>query len=285
MREVQRKGRDLRVPSIEDCEEVDCLNCGTRYRGRHCPLCGQPAVVKRLSTRGLFPNLLVSVLGGDNAFFNTCLNLCYRPGYMVRDYICGSRARYFQPIRMLVCLVAVFALVSFVFDSNYAPFRLSEDPSVLANVHSATLQKAIHLLQGLLSNNVAYSLFSAFVFVLPFRVMYRRRKVGRPDGVAHSLNTAEHFYVMVYVSCQAMLLSFLMFPFHHAAKFEAYSLLIDLFATILLPAWSYRQIYEIGWLRSVAVSLTAFAVTIVALICFLLLAFGLFYGYESVVAT
>lgn len=282
LHEAQRKGRALRLPKKEECKEVHCLNCGTSYQGLFCPMCGQQANIKRFSTRKMFVNLIVSVVGGDNAFFNTCLNLSYRPGYMMRDYLCGIRARYFQPVRMLVCLVAVFALVSFVFNNNYEPFSLLDDAAFESNVHSKSLEKAMQLISGFFSNNVVFALFSAFLYVLPFKWLYRKKKLMRPDGEEHSLNTAEHFYVMVYVSCQSMLISFLLLPFSGIANIDTIVLVISLVTSVVLPAWCYRQLFEISWAHSLLKSLMASFITYMTLTILIVLMFGFFYGIDAV---
>lgn len=282
MREAQRQGRCRRMETLAECEQVECLNCGTSYRGRYCPICGQTSQVRRITTGKMLRSLASAVVGGDSTFFNTAVDLLYRPGYMVRDYLCGKRSRYFAPLRMLICLVAVFALASFVVDNAYEPFGIMQDSSLDIDSRSESLNRVMRFVLGLLSNNVVYALVSAFVYVIPFKLLLRRYSIQRPDGSVRSLNTAEHFYTMVYVSCQSMFLSFLLLPFSGMPGADAAALYISFAAGVLLPAWCYRQIFELRWVRSLVISLAASILTYIFLAGLVIFAFGLFYGYDAI---
>lgn len=281
LKEAQRQGRKLKLTPVEECEQMRCMNCGTEFRGRFCPSCGQAAEVKRIKTRRLIGNVFVVAVGGDNRFFSTCLDLMYRPGHMVRDYLLGIRARYFQPVRMLLCLVAVYALASFLFMADYEPFSLTTSLTG-SEVQSESLRRVLRVLSGILSNDVVNSLLSAFVFVLPFKLMFRKKGVVRPDGVARNLNVAEHFYVLVYVSCQSMMLSFVLLPLGELDGMNGFSLMVDMMATVLLPAWCYRQLYGMGWIGCLLRSAAACFITLVGLVVLILVAFGFFYGIDAV---
>lgn len=266
---------------VEECEEVRCMNCGAEYKGRFCPSCGQAAEVKRIKTRRLLGSVFVVAVGGDNHFFSTCLDLIYRPGHMVRDYLLGIRARYFQPIRMLLCLVAVYALASFLITADYEPFSLTS--SLTENeIQSESLRRVLRMLSGILSNDVVNSLLSAFIFVLPFKLMFRRKGLMRPDGVVRTLNVAEHFYVLVYVSCQSMMLSIALLPWAGSDGMTSFSLLADMIAMVLLPTWCYRQLYGLGWIGCLIRSTIACLITLVGLVMLILVVFGFFYGIDAV---
>lgn len=281
VKEAQRKGRQLKMSPVEECEEVRCMNCGAEYKGRFCPSCGQAAEVKRIKTRRLLGSVFVVAVGGDNHFFSTCLDLIYRPGHMVRDYLLGIRARYFQPVRMLLCLVAVYALASFLITADYEPFSLTS--SLTENeVQSESLRRVLRMLSGILSNDVVNSLLSAFIFVLPFKLMFRRKGVMRPDGVVRTLNVAEHFYALVYVSCQSMMLSLALLPWAGSDGMTSFSLLADMIAMVLLPTWCYRQLYGLGWIGCLIRSTIACLITLVGLVMLILVVFGFFYGIDAV---
>lgn len=281
VKKAQRKGRQLKLSPVEECEEVRCMNCGTEFKGRFCPSCGQTAEVKRIKTRRLLGSVFVVAMGGDNRFFSTCLDLIYRPGHMVRDYLLGIRARYFQPVRMLLCLVAVYALASFLITADYEPFSLTAN--LTGNeVQSESLRRVLRMLSGILSNDVVNSLLSAFIFVLPFKLMFRRKGVPRPDGVVRTLNVAEHFYALVYVSCQSMMLSLALLPWAGSDGMTSFSLLADMVAMVLLPAWCYRQLYGMGWIGCLIRSSIACLITLVGLVMLILVVFGFFYGIDAV---
>ena len=59
-------------------------------------------------------NALKNIAGGffniDNGFGRTLLELLYRPGYMIRDFIGGKRVEYFRPFQTLFILAALYIM-------------------------------------------------------------------------------------------------------------------------------------------------------------------------------
>lgn len=91
-------------------QEHHCLNCGTDYEGDYCPRCGQKATVGRITWRQLMGNFTELWDFTQRSAFSTLLQLFYRPGYLVSDYLNGRRARYFQPVKLLLLVGLVVAL-------------------------------------------------------------------------------------------------------------------------------------------------------------------------------
>ena len=91
-------------------ETCTCLNCGTTYTGNYCNRCGQ----SRNTPRYRLSNALKNIAGGffniDNGFRRTLLELLYRPGYMIRDFIGGKRVEYFRPFQTLFILAALYIM-------------------------------------------------------------------------------------------------------------------------------------------------------------------------------
>ena len=91
-------------------ETCTCLNCGTTYTGNYCNRCGQ----SRNTPRYRLSNALKNIAGGffniDNGFGRTLLELLYRPGYMIRDFIGGKRVEYFRPFQTLFILAALYIM-------------------------------------------------------------------------------------------------------------------------------------------------------------------------------
>ena len=101
------QGRKTPPASTETCT---CLNCGTTYTGNYCNRCGQ----SRNTPRYRLSNALKNIAGGffniDNGFGRTLLELLYRPGYMIRDFIGGKRIEYFRPFQTLFILAALYIM-------------------------------------------------------------------------------------------------------------------------------------------------------------------------------
>lgn len=89
-----------------------CLNCQHEFSGNFCPECGQRASVERFTFPYFFSReFLATTFNLDRGFFHTCLNLAYRPGHMIREYLGGRRKEYFNFIGLFLVLLAVEALL------------------------------------------------------------------------------------------------------------------------------------------------------------------------------
>lgn len=107
------RGKQAPRNSEEPCT---CRNCGTTYVGNFCSRCGQ----SRKTPRYRFSNAVKNILGGftniDNGFGRTLIDLLYRPGYMIRDFIDGKRIQYFRPFQTLFILAALYIMAVQVID-------------------------------------------------------------------------------------------------------------------------------------------------------------------------
>ena len=87
-----------------------CKNCGLEYKGKFCPRCGQKANISRLTPRNLLSNTLEVWDFNNKSVPGTILELFYRPGHFIRDYLNGHRAPYYAPIKLLFLLCVIFAV-------------------------------------------------------------------------------------------------------------------------------------------------------------------------------
>lgn len=87
-----------------------CKNCGNTFTGNHCPDCGQNRNTPRFTLRNAFQNILSGFFNIDNGFSRNLLELLYRPGYMIRDYLDGKRVHYFKPFQSLFVLAALYIM-------------------------------------------------------------------------------------------------------------------------------------------------------------------------------
>ncbi|MGG6549384.1 UNVERIFIED_CONTAM: DUF3667 domain-containing protein, partial [Prevotella sp. 15_C9] len=83
------------IPPISEESNI-CLNCDTVYTGSYCNRCGQSRNTPRYRFSNAFRNILGGFTNIDNGFGRTLLDLLYRPGYMIRDFIAGKRILYFR---------------------------------------------------------------------------------------------------------------------------------------------------------------------------------------------
>lgn len=103
----QIRGKDSPVLSTRPCT---CKNCGEKYTGNFCPRCGQSRNTPRYYLKDALGNVLKSLFRVDGKFAHTLINLSYRPGYMIKDFIRGRRIHYTMPFPTVFLLTAFYVL-------------------------------------------------------------------------------------------------------------------------------------------------------------------------------
>lgn len=281
VRERQRVGSTVSHVMPEECDECTCLNCGYTFRGHNCPNCGQAASTQRITKKSALKNLFTTLIGGDSVFLRTCGNLMYRPGYMIRDFLCGKRTRYFRPVQMLLCLVTIYALFSLVFKDIIPINDFSSSNFDTVNTEE-TFAKASQMLSKFLSNTVAYSIAFAFIEVYPFKWLFRRCTIAWPDGERRPMNTAEYFFMLIYFSCLLILFDFVLTPVGWIPGTKGLMKALGYLLPILLPVWACKQMFEISWWKSLWRNIVASIICITFVICLLILYYGIFYGVSAI---
>lgn len=270
------------MTTIDKTDGTRCLNCGETFTGEYCPYCGQKASTGRITVRTSIQSFLAAISSVDSTFFRTMGNLLWRPGVLVRDYICGRRVRYVHPVKLLTSLVAVYLLVIFIFGIAPGEVNIFDGEAMDKHVHSESLESAIYFLSSILSNKVVSSLLSAFVCLMPFALMFRSKALTRPDGTNARLNIAEHFCALTYAAC-------IQFTFSMVLKLgesigldhnTAYS--IDTLLFVLVPVFMYRQMLKVSWWSGIWRSVTALILTAAGMAILVIFTFGLFYGIDAV---
>ena len=88
-----------------------CLNCNNTYTGDYCNHCGQSRKISRLSFRHGVKNIFGGLSHMEHGFWGTLIELLYRPGYMIGDFIKGKRVHYLGPFHALFLLAAIYILL------------------------------------------------------------------------------------------------------------------------------------------------------------------------------
>lgn len=259
---------------------MKCLNCNTHFEGDFCPRCGQKASTSRFETKEMFLSIIKLLIGGDHKFLVTCKHLLTRPGHMVREFLLGKRTCYYAPIPLLLFLVALYAIVTFALDSTTSPFDLLKIKLNKDDVATDSAQQFVLFFQAITDNRVYFALFSVLLNLLPYRFIFRKYNIARPDGTFASLNVAEHFFVLVYQTCFNMLLAFALLPFNAVPGSEIWTARLCMVLPTIYCIILYKQICSISWLRSTLLNLLSIVVTLFMSFILLLLTFGLLYGYD-----
>lgn len=109
MKEYLRARRPAR-PAVSG--ERSCLNCGNRFTGAYCNLCGQSADVEPYSYKSLLRELSHNIRKIDIVpVFATSRELFKRPGDFIRDYLAGKRVGYVNPFKFFFYALVADILV------------------------------------------------------------------------------------------------------------------------------------------------------------------------------
>lgn len=225
-------------------------------------------------------SIIKLLIGGDNKFFITCMNLLTRPGHMVREYLLGKRVCYYPPVPLLLFLVALYAIVSYAIDDAVSPFDMLKLKLDKDSVYSDSAQQFVLLYQAIMDNRVYFALYSVLLNLLPYWFIFRRNAIVRPDGTAEPLNVPEHFFTLVYQTCFNMLLAFALLPLNAVPGSEIWTSRLCLVMPTIYCIILYKQICSISWLRSILLNLLSIVVAILLSLVLLILIFGMLYGYD-----
>jgi hypothetical protein len=101
-----------------------CLNCDTALVGPRCHVCGQARSTGRLTLQRLLHDIPHSVFHVDRGVLPTLHGLFLKPGCTINAYLDGKRARYFNPLTLMMLMAGLNTLLFSVF-----PLQLSGLPT------------------------------------------------------------------------------------------------------------------------------------------------------------
>ena len=90
---------------------ITCKNCGNVFEGNYCSNCGQAADTHKINSSFLVHDLQHGLMHVDGGIFYSARELFRRPGYAIRDYIEGRRARHYKPLSMLIVIATFYGLL------------------------------------------------------------------------------------------------------------------------------------------------------------------------------
>ena len=176
-----------------------CTNCGEQYKGRFCPQCGQAGSWDRFSWRRTILNFLDIWGLGNRPMFRTIMELFWRPGYMVRDYLLGHRQLYFPPFKLLAVTMALTLFINFLTGAEIDSFlgsiasEIHVEKMNLSPTLASVAQSLVNVAQFLSDHPLYEVLILVLFMVCCIRVAFRR--VG-------DYNFVETFIFMIFVISQ-----------------------------------------------------------------------------------
>ena len=282
---------------MEDQEEVKiettkCLNCGNTFEGNFCPHCSQKAKTKRLKLSEIIGDFVNSFIGGDNKFVRTCHDLIVRPGHMVREYLLGHRCQYYNPLQMLVYIITVYSILTYLLGGD--PFKVHNFDTDLG-LENGSMGKEFmdgcwNLARKIFSNKLYVTIIGALSAVIPYRFIFRKFDIQRPDNTMLPLNFTENFYTLLYQSCAEMMFATILLPFCLIRGSEDILSRINSIADFVISVILFKQLLNISWKNSFkrniySIILTAIMIlaVIIQFVLVFLLCIGIIAGIKEVI--
>jgi len=103
---------------------VICPCCGKKGTGEFCTHCGEIIKHQRLSLHTLIKSIPDVFFDVEYGLFYSIINLLKRPGDVVRRYFAGDRSRNYKPLKFILFIGGLYALLYIRFDihGNSSPF-------------------------------------------------------------------------------------------------------------------------------------------------------------------
>lgn len=285
-----RQIRGRTTPALVDSTCV-CKNCGHTFSGNFCATCGQSRRTPRLTLRDALGNLLRSLFRVDGKFGRTVLELIYRPGYMVRDYIAGRRVGYTHPLPTFFLIVMFYVIAVQLVVPQATGQQAATSAAVrheavgnstvpaAGNEVGTQRNKSIDFMNDFnikvdqsLSNTpyvgTAWRLLAKWgngnkaLLILSFIPFFSLAtwQICRKTEDAADLNLMEHVVLQVYVSAQAMLFSVVAVLFFGIYRENAlYG--IPAWMGFALYCWDFRQFFNLTWWDSLWRTVKMYALT------------------------
>lgn len=173
--------------------EQQCANCGQRFTGNYCPVCGQKADGSRVTWRWAWKSVM-NLWGMDSRSLPYSLwQLLLRPGYLISDYISGRRQMCFPPVNMLFIVAIAYTIANYLLGIEMAKIEIDVNDSL------QYLYKSINWLQ----NNPGWGMMLlTMILILPTWVLFR----FAPRHTRHTL--PESIFIQLFMATLMLILSF-----------------------------------------------------------------------------
>ena len=291
---------DIQPETQPETNTTRCLNCGTEFKGKFCPECGQSADTGRFTMRFIIENLLAAFLSKDGGIWFTLKNLFTRPGAMIVDILNGKRKKYFSPFPMLLCSLTLYVLILSVSGSREDSRELENqlqkievegtydidaeatdvDKDTEINLTTKKLLSSI-LVRAVSFYNNHYTLL--YMLTLPFFVTAARSCYGKANRKRY--NRAEYVVAIVYELVMVVLyrcivsLVYLASPYFSSKMVSWMPLVIATAFTVCFNKMMGFSIAKTAW-RSVLASIlyflllgSLFVIAIIGVITFIAIKF------------
>ncbi len=233
-----------------------CKTCELAVIGPFCPNCGQKHREGRITVRFIGIELFHLLTNLERGLWHTILGLLRNPGQVIRDFIGGATALYYQPFRFLLLMAGISALISSMVDYE----KIMEQAM---NMGGVQLTPEVRALQAKMMHNMLQ--YTNLIISLSVPLM----SIGSYLLFRKFRNTyAEHLVANAYLYGLLSLLSlitswFTTFP----SMFMAITVLTNL-AMIIGNIWFFKSWFNIKWGQAIWRSLLALTFNFILIVVF-----------------
>lgn len=139
--------RGMSHKAKHNVNEFVCQNCGETFSGNFCPTCGQTHKVKRFDIANITKEFLANAINFEHGLMRSFLELFWRPGYMMRDYLEGHRVDYNKPFKAIFVLATIYLVAARLLDPasfvKKEVVKLEDIPTISQQLSADTLNTDI----------------------------------------------------------------------------------------------------------------------------------------------
>ena len=164
--------------SDEHLEPHHCPNCGHDFEGNYCPVYRQNAGDGRITWKWVY-KCVMEVWGMESRSLPyTVLQLIFRPGYLIHDYLNGRRQTSYTPVNMLFIIALVYVVVAQLLGIRDAEPLEAKDGSFELLVNASNWMAA-HPAWAMIGMTMIMILPTWFIF----RFAPRHARLSLPEGI------------------------------------------------------------------------------------------------------
>ena len=207
-----------------------CKNCDQSYTGKFCNNCGQTTNTHEINFHFLWHDIQHGLLHFDNGIFYTIKQLFTKPGYTIRKFIEGKRARHFKPLSLVIILASIYGLL-------YHNFHIDLTEEFLRN-RSTNEIKLYEKVNHWISNHYSWATLVLLpCYALGSFIAFRRQK----------RNFVEHLVLNAFLAGQRLVVHIITFPllyiYNGTPRIGIISEIL-MIVDFCLIFWGYSQFFE-----------------------------------------
>jgi len=206
-----------------------CKNCGTEAVDKYCSHCGQLTSTSRISVKEILWNFWDVFTHAGHGIFGVIGKLTTKPEIVAKEYISGKRKKYFSPVKYLIVIVSLSAILIL----NYSRMGLPFEPSFPSD---SKVDDVIE--QDFLNhNNYKVQLFLSIPLVALVSLLMFRRS---------GFNYAENLVLNTYLFAQVILFHTLLITpslIMVSAAVDQWLIVFYLFSSMIYIIWAYTKFF------------------------------------------